>query len=870
MTTKTLNQTLIEEFGRQSVANTHLPLSITSNLNPKFPVREYQEKAFKFFITYYQNSFVGKPRNTQLLFHMATGSGKTLMMAGLIAYLYEKGYRNFLFFVNSNNIINKTKDNFLNQQSSKYLFSESVSFGDKRVKVREVANFQSSNGEDINIVFTTIQGLHADLNTPKENKLTYDDFEQQKIVLISDEAHHINADTKKGKDLDQDELFESVSWEGTVERIYKSNPENVLLEFTATVDLTDANIAAKYNPRLLFDYPLKEFRKDGYSKEVKVIQTDLPPFKRALQAVLFSQYRRKIFEKNKKLIKPVILFKSKKINESQAFYEEFIEGIKNLTVDDLISMRDGSTEPTIRRLFDYLATNNIALDNLISELKEDFSREKLIEVNSKEESELKQIAVNSLEVNEYRAVFAVDKLNEGWDVLNLFDIVRLYDTRDAKANKVGKTTMSEAQLIGRGARYCPFQITADQPYFGRKYDTDLDNELRVCEELYYHSAYNPKYIQELNSALQEIGIKAKNTIERRMSLKGGFKNTALFKAGHIFLNERQKYNREDLDGLDSNLILKTHKVSLYTGISKGIVAFDAPRLDSGIDKTSQDYKLISFGETVVRKAIQRIEFYEFSNLKHYLPNLKSIHEFITSDRYLGKVSVEMSGTATQVVALSADDKLEATVQVLSYIAEVIASDKVEYKGTKEFKPKMINAVFTDKTLNFAIDEGSDKEFGKSMIDPAGTAYYLDLKSRDWYVYDDCFGTSEEKLLIQYIDKRYAELAKVYSGVYLLRNEKHFQIYSFIDGSPFEPDFILYLIGKEAKNTKHYQVIIEPKGGHLLSSDKWKEDFLLSIKQNALIEQLFSNKEYIVYGLPFFSSVERVADFDAAMKEVVSG
>ena len=25
--------------------------------------------------------------------------------------------------------------------------------------------------------------------------------------------------------------------------------------------------------------------------------------------------------------------------------------------------------------------------------------------------------------NEYRAIFAVDKLNEGWDVLNLFDIV---------------------------------------------------------------------------------------------------------------------------------------------------------------------------------------------------------------------------------------------------------------------------------------------------------------------------------------------------------------------------------------------------------------------------------------------------------------
>lgn len=866
MSTKTLNQLLIEEFGRQSITNTHMPLSITGNINPKFPVREYQEKAFKFFITYYQNSFIGKPRNTQLLFHMATGSGKTLIMAGLIAYLYEKGYRNFLFFVNSNNIINKTKDNFLNPQSPKYLFSDSISFGDKRVNIREVDNFQSSNLEDINIIFTTIQGLHADLNTPRENKLTYDDFEQQKIVLLSDEAHHINADTKKGK-IDNEELYETVSWEGTVERIYKSNPENVLLEFTATVDFTDVNIQAKYNPRILFDYPLKEFRKDGYSKEVKVIQTDLPPFKRALQAVLFSQYRRKIFEKNKKLIKPVILFKSRKIKESQAFFEEFIVGIKNLTVEDLLGLRDNSSEHNIRRFFDYLNTNNISLDNLINELKDDFSREKLIEVNSKEESELKQLAVNSLEVNEYRAVFAVDKLNEGWDVLNLFDIVRLYDTRDAKANKVGKTTMSEAQLIGRGARYCPFQLTEEQPNFVRKYDSDLDNELRICEELFYHSAYNPKYIQELNSALQELGITAKKTIARKMSLKSEFKSTDLFKAGHIFLNERQKYSREDLDGLDGKLTSKPHKVSLYTGISMGVLVFDSPRLDIGIDKTTKDYSLLGFGESVVRKAIQQIEFYEFDNLKHYLPNLKSIHEFITSERYLGKVCLEVSGTTQQVNALSADDKLDAAVQVLTNFAEVIVSDKVEYKGTKLFKPNMINAVFSDKTLNFAIDEGSDKEFGKSMIDPVETAYYLDLASRSWYVYDDCFGTSEEKLLIHYIEKQHDELAALYSGVYLLRNEKHFTLYAFDDGSPFEPDFILYLIGKEALDTKHYQVIIEPKGGHLISSDKWKEDFLLTIKQNGLVEQLFSNKEYILWGLPFYNAKERTVEFEESFREL---
>ena len=54
---------------------------------------------------------------------MATGSGKTLIMAGAILELYRLGYRNFIFFVNTDTIIRKTKENFLNPNSSKYLFN---------------------------------------------------------------------------------------------------------------------------------------------------------------------------------------------------------------------------------------------------------------------------------------------------------------------------------------------------------------------------------------------------------------------------------------------------------------------------------------------------------------------------------------------------------------------------------------------------------------------------------------------------------------------------------------------------------------------------------------------------------------------------
>jgi len=865
---------LHEDFNNKFVVpyidKIELPTWIAQNLNQNFSIRPYQQKAFKQFLYYWQEPFDGKPRhNHQLLFHMATGSGKTLMMAGLILYLYEQGFRNFLFFVNSTNIINKTRDNFLNAQSGKYLFAEGVSFGDKRVTVREVENFQATNQDDINIVFSTIQGLHMNLNTPRENSLTYDDFEDQKIVLISDEAHHINADTKKGQPT-QDEMFEVMSWEGTVERIFRAHEDNVLLEFTATVDLTDENLAAKYKPKLIFDYPLKEFRKDGYSKEVKVLQADLQPFDRAIQAVLLSQYRRKIFEKNKKHIKPVILFKSKTIKESQAFFEEFRDGIQGLQASMLDAIRSKTTDATLEKMFAYFAAHNITMENLVIELKEDFSEDKLISVNSKEESEAKQLAVNSLEDerNEYRAVFAVDKLNEGWDVLNLFDIVRLYDTRDSKAGKVGKTTMSEAQLIGRGARYCPFQLSDDQPLYGRKFDADLDSELRVCEELYYHSAYNPKYIQELNTALQELGIKAKETRERKIKLKENFKATPLYKAGHIFLNSQQKYDRADIDGLDGSLINQRHKVQLRTGYTKSTVVFESGIDKEGAEQKSKDYDLLSFGIPIVRKATQRLDFYEFDNLKRYLPQLGSMTDLITSERYLGKIKLEVSGLPDQIENLTPDEKLDAATQILDAIAAVIASDKVEYKGTKSFKPYMLKEKFTDKTLNFALDDNGDKEFGRSMNDAGETKYHLDLSKRDWYVFDDCFGTSEEKLLIQFIDKRYDDLKKKYSDAYLIRNEKHFKLYNFDDGRPLEPDFVLYLVGKEQKDTMHYQVFIEPKGSHLLKADEWKEKFLVSIKASFEIEQLFTNKKYAVWGLPFYNSESRASEFAEAFETLL--
>lgn len=858
-----LHETLSNPFAEKQIGQVTIPAHITGNLNPKFNIRPYQAKAFKRFLFYLVEDFEGKPRqNHQLLFHMATGSGKTLMMAGLILHMYTQGFRNFLFFVHSTNIIDKTRDNFLNTSSSKYLFANNVQIDNQQVFIKEVSNFSAANPNDINIVFSTIQGLHTNLNKPKENALTFADFEQSKIVLISDEAHHINADTKKSKK--QEDLFEVQSWEGTVEKIFKSHEDNVLLEFTATMDLSDAHLAAKYKPKLIFDYPLREFRRDSYSKEVKVLQANLTTIERALLAVVLSQYRLKVFAKHQKIVKPVVLFKSKYIKDSQAFQDEFALTIQNLTATKLNEILNHASDPAISKALAFFTDNHISLKNLVIELKQDFSAEKLISVNSKEESEAKQIAVNTLEdaSNQCRAVFAVDKLNEGWDVLNLFDIVRLYNTRDSKNNKVGNTTMSEAQLIGRGARYCPFKITPDQTLDMRKYDADLDNELRVCEELYYHSEYNPKYIQELNVALVQIGMKASSSFEKSLKLKESFKQTHLYQHGYVFLNEQEKNLRESALGLSPAIVDSVYKIKLRTGDTSTTQIFNEKIVSTGEDVKSKDFKLVDFGESIIRKAMQKLPFYTFNNLKNHLPNLVSSDMFINAENYLGNINLEITGKDEQLNNLSLDDKLSATLQVLKSIATAIASSEIEYKGTKTFTPKAIKSVFTDKKMSFSAEIGDDQQTGRSMCSAieSGT-YYLDLSTKDWYVFDDCFGSSEEKLLIKYIEKRYDELEQKYSEVYLIRNEKHFKLYHFDDERALEPDFLLYLIGKDDIDTMHYQVFIEPKGGHLLKTDEWKEQFLTRIKDEFNLKAMLSNRQYVMWGMPFYSSAERVKTFN---------
>src|ERR1043165_7882726 len=142
-----------------------------------------------------------------------------------------------------------------------------------------------------------------------------------------------------------------------------------------------------------------------------------------------------------------------------------------------------------------------------------------------------------------------------------------------------------------------------------------------------------------------------------------------------------------------------------------------------------------------------------------------------------------------------------------------------------------------------------------MSNAQETKIPLDLSNRPWHVFNDCFGTSEEKYFVKYIDKVYNKLKEKYDEIYLIRNERFFKLYDFDEGRPLEPDYVLFLQQKKNPKSLYYQVFIEPKGGYLKEKDAWKEKFLVSLRTECKVEQLWENKKYTVWGMPFYSKTE---------------
>lgn len=816
--------------------------------NLKHQLRDYQKQSL-YNLNYTQKDDHVASRFNQLLFHMATGSGKTDVMAADILYFYhEFGYQNFLFVVNTNAVIAKTRENMLNVQSPKYLFSQPLSIDGETIELREVTRFPTNIEPGvIYLRLTTIQTLANELNTPRENGLTYGDLEKQKLIILADEAHHFSAGTKSKADQ------KNKAWEYVLDRIRQANKANRQLEFTATIDLNNEFIYEKYRDKIIFQYDLKEFQNAGYSKKIARLQANADDNEKMLNAVLLSQYRKRMaIQAGVKDFKPVILFKSNKIAVSKAARDQFLTMMDRLTAEDLaqfIAKQLQTTQSsTLRQAYTYYQT--VDMGSLVRELQRDFQPLNTINVNDTSSNgilgDLNDLRnLNTLEEpsNPFRAIFAVAKLSEGWDVLNLYDIVRIGEQPITSTQ-----TNSEAQLIGRGARYNPF-VYEEATSFTRRFDHSTP-ELQILESLHYHTINDKKYIDNLTKSFEAMQLQVEDDKDFDIlttTVKASFKRSDVYQYGKLYYNDVEDVPESEYNGLAKYgvPVAELPTVNIETATLEA-TAFDTQNV-AGMNET----RLVKIDEALVKKSMARNPFFRFNTMKKYMPTLNSISEFMYEAQWLGQIKeIQATVSTGSDAVLSRETQLLVVEKYLAYIQRMLIMNYKRQRGTNKFIGLPIKDAVQDYQKRVPVN------YSDAGVHELIQTY--DYKKAPWFVYNEAIVDKLERSLIELIQGYVEELQNKYKDVYLIRSDERntkLKLHEFAGDvshyAGFLPDFVLYL----ANESYIYQIYIEPKGTQLLDQDQWKEDLLTSISPES-VDVIGENDHVNLYGVKFYVAGDR--------------
>ncbi|WP_273751257.1 DEAD/DEAH box helicase family protein, partial [Leuconostoc mesenteroides] len=766
-----------------------------------------------------------------------------VMAADMLYFYHEFGYQNFLFVVNTNAVIAKTRENMLNVQSPKYLFSQPLNIDGSTIELREVTRFPTNSEPGvIYLRLTTIQTLANELNTPRENGLTYGDLEKQKLIILADEAHHFSAGTKSKVDQ------KNKAWEYVLDRIRQANKANRQLEFTATLDLNNEFIYEKYRNKVIFQYDLKEFQNAGYSKKISRLQANADDNEKMLNAVLLSQYRKRMaIQAGIRDFKPVILFKSNKIAVSKVARDQFLTLLDHLTTEDLAQFiakqRQTTQSSTLRQAYTYYQT--VDMGGLVRELQRDFQPLNTINVNDTSSNgilgDLNDLRnLNTLEEpsNPFRAIFAVAKLSEGWDVLNLYDIVRIGEQPITSTQ-----TNSEAQLIGRGARYNPF-VYEEATSFTRRFDNSTP-ELQILESLHYHTINDKKYIDNLTKSFEAMQLQVEDDKDFDIlttTVKASFKRSDVYQYGKLYYNDVEDVPESEYNGLAKYgvPVAELPTVNIETATLEA-TAFDTQNV-AGMNET----RLVKIDDALVKKAMARNPFFRFNTMKKYMPTLNSISEFMYEAQWLGQIKeIQATVSTGSDTVLSRETQLLVVEKYLAYIQRMLIMNYKRQRGTNKFIGLPIKDAVQDYQKRVPVN------YSDAGVHELIQTY--NYKKAPWFVYNEAIVDKLERSLIELIQGYIEELQNKYKDVYLIRSDERntkLKLHEFAGDvshyAGFLPDFVLYL----ANESYIYQVYIEPKGTQLLDQDQWKEDLLTSISPES-VDVIGENDQVKLYGVKFY-------------------
>lgn len=109
-------------------------------------------------------------------------------------------------------ILDQARRNFTDYKFEKYLFNpKNINFYGNRIETKEIKTFEEADDNSINIMFLSTALFYNRIKEEGENRLCAEDFRENKVIIIADEAHRLNVETRSKK-LDE----ETLNWESAV------------------------------------------------------------------------------------------------------------------------------------------------------------------------------------------------------------------------------------------------------------------------------------------------------------------------------------------------------------------------------------------------------------------------------------------------------------------------------------------------------------------------------------------------------------------------------------------------------------------------------------------------------------------------------
>jgi type III restriction enzyme len=751
-------------------------------------------------------------------FEMATGSGKTLLMAGNVLYLHSKGIKNILILVKGKTIYDKTIREF-DINNKKCIFNKAMGYKYNLITGDNYQNKSSNYDEnvDFNLFVFNIEKFFEKsgptgekimkVTKPWEESVWKDkgghtvslvDFlKNEKIAVITDEAHHYQ---------------NKISNE-----IIKMFHPVIVPEYTATAVISDAQ---RKQQKRIYIYPVNQYIRDGYGKRIRAYgfdpvhlsfevqdQINDTDKERLVLGILVHLIKKKSLDDR---LKSVLLLRCRGIPHANEMYryiseemqldEDFVrEAYSRIIQDDEYNIINLIKEMVpIQELLDYIENVN----------------EKAFVIHSDNRNN-KDILdkFDNIETNSQEIVVQVDVATEGWNIDNVYTILILTNNR-------GNVKTYVKQLIGRGLRLYKGTRTLDTS------TNKLEQEEEILHVVCAKGSNFGKFVEEIEKELEtEIESEPKLKTEKNTTIATVEKYNDIFLPVNRIGNEiREDFlDRINFNDLELQKFLDDHEHPKF-----GKPFIDIMEAKTGEERDFETKKEVrvheerfSDKELMLRESDIERMINEIIAEQNVLPSSPEVKKrlkdviFQINDKHLmykEKYGEDYEFFSRRFLALL---RRHLYNKIENYFVPINEESSVEIKKVfQEYDVTVEENVDTKGIDNVLTKEKSLRLLGDAKKEIKG--YEITDFNKSWYNYN-WFESSHELKIAHTLD----DMDDV---EFWVRNKRDYCLEHHV-GNYYYPDFIVKL---KDSNTLY---IIEVKGEIYIEQSKYNIEVLYRLKES---------------------------------------